>query len=57
MLQMEITGTQTSFSTYFCWYTEFHHVFPFSRAPAPLQTYIFTAPTCTTPIITFEPCA
>jgi hypothetical protein len=47
-LQSEITRTQTSF------WTEFHLVFLFFLTH---PTYIFTAPTYTTIIVTLEPCA
>jgi hypothetical protein len=54
ILQKEITGTQTSFSTNFGGKTEFHPVFPFSWTPSTAATYIFTAPTCTTIITILE---
>ncbi len=37
----------------FWWSIEFHLLFPFSAA----ARYIFTAPTCTTTIVSLEPCA
>jgi len=53
ILQNEITGTQTSFSTNFGGKLSFIRSFLFSTG----VTYIFTAPTCTTIIITLKPCA
>jgi hypothetical protein len=35
----------------------FHPVFPFFLSASIAATYIFTAPNCTTTIITLEPCA
>jgi hypothetical protein len=50
ILQKEITGTQTSFSTNFGGTLSFILCFSFA-------TYIFTTPTCTTTIVTLHPCA
>jgi hypothetical protein len=36
--------------------SEFHPVFPFFLSASTAATYIFTAPSCTTTIITLEPC-
>ncbi len=56
ILQKEITGTQTSFSTNFNGKLSFIQCFLFpERLTA--GTYIFTAPTCTIAIITLETCA
>jgi hypothetical protein len=57
ILQSEITGTQTSFSTNFGGKLSFILCFLFPERPSTAATYIFTAPTCTTTIITLEPCA
>jgi len=56
ILQKEITGTQTSFSTNFGGKLSFILSF-FLLSACAAVTYIFTAPTCTTIIITLEPCA
>ncbi len=56
ILQKEITGTRTSFSTNFGGKLSFILCFFFLSAYA-AATYIFPAPTCTTIIITVEPCA
>jgi len=55
-LQKEITETQTSFSTNFGSKLSFILCFLFPER-LHCSTYIFTAPTCTTTIITLEPCA
>ncbi len=58
VLQNEVTETQTSFSINFGGKLSFVLSFPFSlRASTTAATYIFTAPTCTTTIITLDPCA
>jgi hypothetical protein len=58
IVQNEITGTQTKFSTNFGGKTEFHPVFGFFLSAFITATYILTAPTCTTTtIISLEPCA
>jgi hypothetical protein len=49
ILQNEITGTQTSFSTNFGGTLSFIQSFIFPAA------YIFTAPTCVITMITFQP--
>ncbi len=54
ILQKEITGTQTSFSNQFGGKLSFILCFLFLCTAA---TYIFTAPSCTTTIITLERCA
>jgi hypothetical protein len=54
ILQNKITGTQTSFSTNFGGKLSFIPSFVSASTAA---TYIFTAPTCRTTIITLEPCA
>jgi hypothetical protein len=56
ILQNEVTGTQTSLSTNFGGKLSFiaSFLFPVRSTAA---TYICTAPTCTTTIITLEPCA
>jgi hypothetical protein len=57
ILQNEITGTQTSFSTNFGGNLSFILSFPFPERLTS-ATYIFTAPTCTTTIIScLEPSA
>jgi hypothetical protein len=57
-LQEEITGTQTNFSTNFGGKLIFILSFLFpERLHFTVATYIFTAPTCTTIVITLEPCA
>jgi hypothetical protein len=53
ILLKEITATQTSFSTNFVVVNRLSFFLSTSTA----ATYIFTAPTCTTTIITLEPCA
>jgi len=54
LLKEEITATQTSFFRQFWW----SPVFSFFLSASTAATYIFTAPTtCTTTIITLEPCA
>jgi hypothetical protein len=53
ILQKDITGTQTSFSTNFGGKLSVS----FFLSACTAATYIFTAPTCTTTIITLEPCA
>ncbi len=60
ILQNEINGTQTSFSTNFDGGTNFILCFFFPErlhCSSAAVTYIFTVPTCTTIIITLEPCA
>ncbi len=58
ILQNEITGTQTSFSTNFGGKLSFILCFLFpDRLHCTAATYIFTAPTCTTTIITLKPCS
>jgi hypothetical protein len=54
---MEIIGTQTSFFTNFGSTLSFILCFLFPEGPCTTATYIFTAPTCTTTIITLHPCA
>jgi hypothetical protein len=57
ILQNEVTGTQTNFSTNFGGKLSFIPSFLFLSAST-AATYIFTAPTCTTIIFTaLEPCA
>jgi hypothetical protein len=53
----KFTGTQTSFSTNFGGKLSFILSFLFPERPSTAATYIFTAPTRTTTIITLEPCA
>jgi hypothetical protein len=57
ILQNEITGTQTSLSTNFGVKLSFILSFLFPELLHHCYIYIFTAPTCTTTIITFKPCA
>ncbi len=57
ILQTEITGTQTSFSTNFGSKLSFILSFHFPERLHSCYIYIFTAPTCTIPTITLEPCA
>jgi hypothetical protein len=57
ILQNEITGTQTSFATNFGAKLSFILSFLFPERLNTAATYIFTAPTCTTTIITLGPCA
>jgi hypothetical protein len=57
ILQKEITGTQTSFSTNFGGKLSFIRLSFFLSAFTAAAAYIFTAPTCTTTIITLKPCA
>jgi hypothetical protein len=54
ILQKEITGTQTSFSTNFGGKLHFIKCFRFPERLCAAATYIFTAPTSTTTIITRE---
>jgi hypothetical protein len=56
-LQKEITGTQTNFSTNFGGKLSFILSFVFPERLHCCYIYTFTAPTCTTTIITLEPCA
>jgi hypothetical protein len=56
ILQSEITDTQSSFSSNFGGKLSFIGLFFFLSAST-AATYIFTAPTCTTTIISLEPCA
>jgi hypothetical protein len=56
ILQKEITGTQTSFSTNFDRKLSFI-LCSFFLSARIAAIYIFTAPACTTIIITLEPCA
>ncbi len=55
-LQSKISGTQTSFSTNFGGQLSFICLSCFLSASI-AATYIFSAPSCTTTIITLEPCA
>jgi hypothetical protein len=55
ILQNEITGTQTKFSTNFGGKLSF--ILFFFPSTSAVAAYIFTPPTYTTIIITFEPCA
>jgi hypothetical protein len=59
ILQNEITGIQTSFSSNFGSKLSFilSFFFFFFLSASTATTYIFTGPTCTTDIITLEPCA
>jgi hypothetical protein len=57
ILQNEITGTQTSFSTNSGVKLSFILCFLSAERLHTAATYIFTAATCTTTIITFKPCA
>jgi hypothetical protein len=58
ILQNEVTGTQTRFSTNFGVKLGFIPSFLFfQNAASTVATYIFTAPTCTTTIISLTPCA
>jgi hypothetical protein len=59
ILPNEITGTQTSFSINFGGKLSFmfHPVFSFFLSASTASTYISTAPTCTTTIITLKLCA
>jgi hypothetical protein len=58
ILENKITGTQASFSTNFGGILSFIPSFLFlERLHSTAATYIFTAPTYTTTIITLEPCA
>ncbi len=54
ILQHEITGTQTSFSTTFGGKLSF---IPYFLNASTDATYIFTDPSCIITIITLEPCA
>jgi hypothetical protein len=56
ILQKEITGTQTSFSTNFGDKLSFIRL-SFFLSDFTAATYIFTAPTRITTVITLEPCA
>jgi len=56
ILQYEITGAQTSFSTNFGGRLRFILSFLFSERLYCCYIY-FTAPTCTITIVTLEPCA
>jgi len=56
ILQIKITGTQTSFSTSFGGKLSFI-LFFLSASNAAAAAYVVTAPTYTTIIITLEPCA
>jgi len=53
----EITGTQTSFPTNIGAKLSFVPSFLFPERLQSAATYLFTAPTCTTTIITLQPCA
>ncbi len=57
ILQNEITGTQTSFSTNFDDELSFILSFILPERLHCSATYSFSAPTCTTTIVTLEPCA
>jgi hypothetical protein len=58
ILQSEITGTQTGFSTNFDGKLSFIlSCLSFSLSASTDATYIFTALTCTINIISLEPCA
>jgi len=57
ILRSEITGTQTSFSSNFGGKLSFLSFIFLQRAPPLLLHIFFIAPTCTTTIITLEPCA
>jgi hypothetical protein len=58
ILPNEITGTQTSFSTNFGGKLIFIPSLSFFlSASTTASTYVFAAPTCTTTIITLQPCA
>jgi hypothetical protein len=57
ILQNEITRTQTSSSTSFGSKLSFIMSFLFFPSSSTAVTYIFTALTCTTTIISLEPCA
>jgi hypothetical protein len=52
-----ITGTQSTFSTNFGGKLSFILSLLFPERSSIAATYIFAAPTCTTTIITLEPCA
>ncbi len=54
ILQNEITGTQTKFSTNFGAKLSFNLSFIFPESAPTAATYTFSAPTCTITIITFE---
>jgi len=54
ILQNKIIGTQTSFFTDLVVNWEFNPVVPFFLSASTTATYIFTAPTCTTNIISLE---
>jgi hypothetical protein len=56
ILQNEITGTQTSFSTNFGGKLSFLLSF-LCPGTSTAATYIFTAPTCRITIVTLKPCA
>jgi len=56
ILQNEITGIQASFSTNFGGKLSFILSFLFLTAST-AAAYIFTAPACTTTIISLQPCA
>jgi hypothetical protein len=58
ILQNEITKTQSNFSTKIGGKLSFMLSFLFpERLHSTVGTYVFTVPTCTTTIITLEPCA
>jgi len=57
ILQNEITGTQTKFSTNFGGKLSFMLSFLFPERLHCCATYVFTVPTSTTTIITLERCA
>jgi len=57
ILQNEISGVQTSLSRNFSGKLSFIPSFLFLERASTAAKYIFTAPTCTTTIITFDPCA
>jgi hypothetical protein len=57
ILQNEIGGSQTSFSTNFGGKLSFHLVFSLFPSASTASTYISTAPTCTTTIVARKLCA